>query len=161
MSNLVVYVDGENDNLPVEIEKIADAVYKTLKQKVNLSCELCFCDEDEIRRLNRENRKVDAVTDVLSFPAAGVSEGEVVKKKNYPFDLDEFGRVFLGSIMICLKRAKEQAAEYGHSETREIAYLTVHALMHLFGFDHIEENDKIRMREAEENALLLAGIPRE
>lgn len=159
MSNLVIYCDDENKVL--NLEKIADAVYKTLKQKVNLSCELCFCDENEIKELNLKNRGVNSVTDVLSFPAAGVSAGEIVKKKNYPFDLDESGRVFLGSIMICLKRAKEQAAEYGHSETREIAYLTVHGLMHLFGFDHLEEADKKQMRENEEAALGLAGISRE
>lgn len=159
MSNLVIYCDDESKVL--NLEKIADAVYKTLKQKVNLSCELCFCDENEIKELNLKNRGVNSVTDVLSFPAAGVSAGEIVKKKNYPFDLDESGRVFLGSIMICLKRAKEQAAEYGHSETREIAYLTVHGLMHLFGFDHLEEADKKQMRENEEAALGLAGISRE
>ena len=159
MSNLVIYCDDENKVL--NLEKIADAVYKTLKQKINLSCELCFCDEEEIKELNLKNRNIDSVTDVLSFPAAGVSAGEIVKKKNYPFDTDESGRVFLGSIMICLKRAREQAAEYGHSEKREIAYLTVHGLMHLFGYDHMTEDDKKQMREMEEAALALAEIPRE
>ena len=159
MSNLVIYCDDENKVL--NLEKIADAVYKTLKQKINLSCELCFCDEEEIKELNLKTRNIDSVTDVLSFPAAGVSAGETVKKKNYPFDTDESGRVFLGSIMICLKRAREQANEYGHSEKREIAYLTVHGLMHLFGYDHMNEDDKIQMRETEEAALALAGIPRE
>lgn len=159
MSNLVIYCDDENKVL--NLEKIADAVYKTLKQKINLSCELCFCDEEEIKELNLKTRNIDSVTDVLSFPAAGVSAGETVKKKNYPFDTDESGRVFLGSIMICLKRAREQASEYGHSEKREIAYLTVHGLMHLFGYDHMKEDDKIQMRETEEAALALAGIPRE
>ena len=159
MSNLVIYCDDENKVL--NLEKIADAVYKTLKQKINLSCELCFCDEEEIKELNLKTRNIDSVTDVLSFPAAGVSAGETVKKKNYPFDTDESGRVFLGSIMICLKRAREQAAEYGHGEKREIAYLTVHGLMHLFGYDHMKEDDKRRMREKEEAALFVAGIPRE
>ena len=159
MSNLVIYCDDENKVL--NLEKIADAVYKTLKQKINLSCELCFCDEEEIKELNLKTRNIDSVTDVLSFPAAGVSAGETVKKRNYPFDTDESGRVFLGSIMICLKRAREQATEYGHGEKREIAYLTVHGLMHLFGYDHMNEDDKKWMREKEEAALALAGITRE
>lgn len=145
----------------IDLNLIAAAAYKTLKQRVNLLVELCFCDEDEIRRVNNETRNIDAVTDVLSFPAAGVTAGEIVKKQNYPFDVDpETGRVFMGSIMICTKRAEQQASEYGHGVEREIAYLTVHGVMHLFGYDHMTDEDKAEMREMEEKTLEKAGIPR-
>ncbi len=156
MSDLKIVCE---EQCAVDFSAIAAAAYKILKQKVNLLIELCFCDEAEIKRLNAENRSIDAVTDVLSFPAAGVSAGEIVKKKNYPFDVDpETGRVFLGSIIICSKRAAEQAAEYGHSFEREIAYLIVHGIMHLFGYDHLTDEDKSEMRLLEEQTLVAAKI---
>ena len=71
------------------------------------------------------------------------------------------GKVYLGSIVICRQRAKEQASEYGHSLERELAYLTVHGVLHLLSFDHIEESDKRVMREAEERILGALGIGRE
>lgn len=156
MSDLLITCEQE---CAVDISAIAASAQKVLKQKINLLIELCFCDEDEIKRLNKENRAVDSVTDVLSFPAAGVSAGEIVKKKNYPFDVDpETGRVFLGSIIICSKRAAEQAAEYGHSLEREIAYLITHGVMHLFGYDHLNDQEKSEMRALEELTLAGAGI---
>ena len=104
--------------------------------------------------MTKETRGIDRVTDVLSFPAAGVTAGEIVKKKNYPFDLDpENGSVFLGSIMICTDRAKEQAEEFGHSFGRELYYLAVHGMLHLFGYDHMNDEDKAEMRALEEEIL--------
>lgn len=149
------------DNQLIDARLLGESVFKTLKQRVNLTAEISFCSEDEIRELNRVNRQKDSVTDVLSFPSLNVTAGEIIKKKNYPFDTDpETGGVFLGSIIICEKRAKEQAEEYGHSLTREIYYLAVHGLMHLFGYDHETEQDKINMREMEECALELIGAKR-
>ena len=150
MSKLIINCD----NQLIDGDMLAKAVYSALKQRVNLSAEICFCDKEEIRTLNRENRNIDSVTDVLSFPAAGVTAGEIVKKRNYPFDIDpETNAVFLGSIMICIERAKEQAEEYGHSFEREIYYLAVHGMLHLFGYDHMTEEDKAEMREKEEQIL--------
>lgn len=152
MSKLIINCDNEL----IDGVLLANAVYKTLKQRVNLSAEICFCEPDEIRELNKQNRNVDAVTDVLSFPAAGVCAGEIIKKRNYPFDIDpENGCVFLGSIMICSDRAREQAEEYGHSFEREIYYLAVHGMLHLFGYDHENADDKAEMREREEEILCL------
>ncbi len=163
MGRLILNCDNEiADNELIEPVLLADAVYKTLKQKVNLSAEICLCSADEIKKLNKEQRGVDKVTDVLSFPAAGVTAGEIVKTKNYPFDFDpETRSVFLGSIMICPERAKEQAEEYGHSFKREINYLAVHGLMHIFGYDHETETDKVEMREREEAVLKLFDLSRE
>lgn len=145
------------DNPLLSGEALGDAVYKTLRQKVNLSAEITFCDGKEIREINKTQRGKDEVTDVLSFPAAGISMGEVVKRRNYPFDIDpETNSVFLGCIMICTERAEQQAAEYGHSLDREIHYLAVHGLLHLFGYDHENEEDRKTMRFFEE--LILSSL---
>ena len=127
---------------------------------VPLAIEILFVDEEEIQRLNRENRSIDKVTDVLSFPALDLERGQAIKKAEYPFEIDEEGRLLLGRIAICTKRAKEQAEEYGHSYERELHYLIVHGIMHCLGYDHIEENDKAQMREQEEKILNKLGITR-
>ena len=127
---------------------------------VPLLVEISFVDEEEIRRLNRELRAMDKVTDVLSFPALDLERGQAIKKADYPFEIDEEGKLLLGSIAICIKRAKEQAEEYGHSYERELHYLIVHGIMHCLGYDHMEENDKTQMREQEEKILNKLGITR-
>lgn len=157
MSKLTVYC--ENDYINGEL--LAESVFTVLKQKVKLSAEISFCEPEEIRELNKEQRGKDAVTDVLSFPSTDITAGEIVKKKNYPFDIDpENGGIFLGSIIICVERAKEQAEEYGHSLKRELYYLAVHGMLHLFGYDHEVEEDKALMREREEEILALIGAVR-
>lgn len=149
------------DNELIDSLLLGESVFKTLKQRVNLVAEISFCSKEEIQKINLETRGKDAVTDVLSFPSLNVTAGEIIKKKNYPFDTDpETGGVFMGSIIICNDRAKEQAEEFGHSFTREIYYLAVHGLMHLFGYDHETEEDKAVMREMEESALEIIGAIR-
>ena len=123
--------------------------------------DLSFVGRSRIRTLNASLRGVDRVTDVLSFPTI---EKVILplKKGDYPCDVDpESGKVYLGSIVICRAKAIEQAAEYGHSTARELAYLTVHGVLHLLSFDHIEESDRKKMREAEERVLGVLGIGRD
>ncbi len=127
---------------------------------VPLAIEISFVDEEEIRRLNRELRSIDKVTDVLSFPALDLERGQAIKKAEYPFEIDEEGRLLIGSIAICIKRAKEQAEEYGHSYERELHYLIVHGIMHCLGYDHMEASDKAQMREQEEKILNKLGVTR-
>jgi probable rRNA maturation factor len=102
---------------------------------------------DRIQTLNREFRNVDRVTDVLTFPAW---EGEI--------SLSADG--YLGDIMICYERAREQAEEYGHSLKRELSFLAVHGVLHLLGYDHITEPDEIRMREKQTSILEGIGVTR-
>ena len=140
---------------------VAAEVYKQTRQVINLYVDLSVVDEDEIRRLNRENRGVDSVTDVLSFPNLDGIKGKVLRKKDFPLDYDEDERaLFLGSVAICKERAKEQAEEYGHSKERELCYLFTHSLFHLLGYDHMTEEDKQEMREKEESVLNALGITR-
>ena len=123
--------------------------------------EFIFVDSEEIQRLNRELRDTDKVTDVLSFPALDGIKGKALKKQDYPFEVDEDGNLFLGSVAVCLARAREQAEEYGHSFERELHYLLVHGVMHCLGYDHETDEEKAEMREKEEYVLTKMGITRE
>lgn len=102
---------------------------------------------EQIQKLNREFRSVDRVTDVLTFPAW---EGEI--------SLSADG--YLGDIMICYERAKEQAEEYGHSLLRELSFLAVHGVLHLLGYDHMTETDERVMREKQTAILDRIGVTR-
>ena len=94
------------------------------------------------------------MTDVLSFPMLDGIRGKVVKRSDFPFDFDvEKNAVFLGSIVISMNRVRSQAKRFGHSEERETYYLIVHALLHLFGYDHEKEDDKREMRCLEEKIM--------
>ncbi len=154
-TDLLLYIE----NSPIKTQELALAVYKTLKQEENLSCEVVFISEEEIKSLNNEQRGIDKVTDVLSFPTLDGQRGKIIRAKDFPLDCVD-NRVFLGSIAVCVNRAKEQAIEYGHSEERELNYLICHGLLHLFGYDHMIEEDKIEMRALEEKILSEIGINR-
>lgn len=140
--------------------ELENALQGFVESDVDLAAELVFADEEEIRATNAAQRGVDAVTDVLSFPTLEDIKGKALKREEHPFEIDEEGNLFLGSIMICEQRAKEQAEEYGHSYERELNYLIVHAVMHLFGYDHMEEGERAEMREQEERVLSKMGLKR-
>lgn len=143
------------------VRPIEEAFSARLKGDAPLSAELVFTDEEGIRALNAKERGKDAVTDVLSFPNLDGILGKELKKDDFPYDLDEDGRLFLGSVVICRKRAEEQAEEYGHSLKRELYYLAVHGLCHLLGYDHETEEDKAEMRAEEEAVLSAMNIGRD
>jgi len=152
--NFIIYYDGEEADFSKEnADEIARAMYGFVPSDVRLAIEVEFVDEAEIQRLNRELRNIDKVTDVLSFPALDGIKGSPLSKKDFPYSIDENGNLLIGSIAVCVKRAREQAEEYGHSFNREIHYLIVHGIMHCLGYDHIEEADKAEMREKEEYIL--------
>lgn len=103
---------------------------------------LTMVSPEEIRELNRDYRDVDSVTDVLSFPQFEGKE-----------DLPEEGEICLGDVVICEDKVREQAAEYGHSYEREFTYLFVHSLLHLLGYDHMNDEEKAVMRNKEEEVM--------
>lgn len=139
---------------------LEEALEGFVETDAKLTIEVCLVDEEEIRRLNREMRNIDKVTDVLSFPALDLQRGQAIKSAEYPFEIDEEGHLLIGSVAICEKRAREQAEEYGHSYERELHYLIVHGIMHCLGYDHMEESDKAQMRAQEEKILTKLGITR-
>ena len=147
------------DNQDELYEKIANQTFEELSLSGEAAVELIFVDKDEIRQLNARERGKDAVTDVLSFPM--LDEISQFCKENYPADYDEeVGGVMIGSIVICKEVANEQAQDYGHSVLRENAYLFLHGLLHVLGYDHIEDGDKKIMREKEEAILEKLAIRR-
>lgn len=160
--NFVIYYCGEEEEFTqANADKIAEAMYGFIKSDARLAVEVELVDEDEIRRLNRELRQVDKVTDVLSFPALSGIKGLPIAKKDFFDCMDENGNLLIGSIAVCAKRAREQAEEYAHSFNREIHYLIVHGIMHCLGYDHMTDGEKAEMRAAEEFILQKMGITRE
>lgn len=128
---------------------------------VDFPCEIdvSVTDDAGIHAINKEMRNVDAPTDVLSFPALELTPGALPDPAG---DADPgSGLVPLGDMVISLERAKAQAAEYGHSERRELAYLAVHSTLHLLGYDHLDEGpQKAQMRAREEAVMAELGLTR-
>lgn len=123
-----------------------------------------LCDDEAIHAINLEYRGVDRATDVLSFPTvnypAGVTAGQADAYLRRELD-DELNACMLGDLILSVPHVLAQAEEYGHSPERECAYLLVHGLCHLMGYDHIEEDDKRKMRAMEEKILTAIGQTRE
>lgn len=135
--------------------------YSGFKQNKVQVC-LSFVDKSEIQRLNREFRNLDKCTDVLSFPTVNIKPGEKFNKKIFKNDIDPQNKhLMLGDIIICEDVAKEHADEYNHSYERELCYLIVHGFLHLIGYDHEKEEDKIVMRAYEEAVLRKYNITRD
>lgn len=111
-----------------------------------------FVDDDEIHKLNRQFRNIDRATDVLSFPLG----------ENGVYDINhDTGAKMLGDIVISIPHAVDQADRYGHSLQREIGFLTVHSMLHLLGYDHVNGGmESVRMREKEETVLTKLGLKR-
>ena len=117
-----------------------------------------FVDNEEIKELNCEHRGIDRATDVLSFPLFEYDEdGEIIEDE---LDFNPDGEMILGDIVISLERAAEQAEEYGHSFEREIGFLTVHSMLHLFGFDHMTKEDEEEMFSYQAEILDRMGLKR-
>lgn len=148
-------------------ETLEKVIMLTLKEEgVNIPCEvsITFVDNDEIQEMNKEYRNIDSDTDVLSFPMLEYPK-EKYYKDTYKEEVfkDEFKdgeNLVLGDIVISLEKAMEQSLEYNHSFIREVSYLTVHSVLHLLGYDHMEEDMKKIMREEEENILSILNISR-
>ena len=127
---------------------------------VRISCEVdvLVTDDVGIRRVNLDMRQVDASTDVLSFPMFNLAPGDKPSEENAD---PATGLVPLGDMCISLERAKAQAEEYGHPIDRELAYLAVHSVLHLLGYDHLDEGPmKAQMREREEAVMAELGLER-
>ena len=121
--------------------------------------DVLFTDDERIHQINLEQRDVDRPTDVLSFPMFDLRPGELPTAE----DADPgTGLVPLGDMVISLERAKAQGKEFGHGTRREVAYLAVHSVLHLLGYDHMDEGPmKAQMREREEAILGQLGIGRD
>ena len=161
--NHQVILDAEVE-VPAGVEeRIESVILAALKaQQVGLPCEISvlLTDDEGIHQINLDMRGVDRPTDVLSFPMFELEPGVPPEGEDY---LDPDSELCpLGDMCISLERAEEQAKEFGHSVEREICYLTVHSILHLLGYDHLDEGPmKAQMRGREEAILAGLGITRE
>ena len=157
-----IYIEAEVASSPELEERLKQAALAALEAEgVEAPCiiEVCLTDDEGIHQTNLDMRGVDAPTDVLSFPMFDLKPGEKPQADWADPDTD---KVLLGDMMISLERAKAQAEEYGHSVEREICYLAVHSVLHLLGYDHLDEGpQKRQMRQREEAILGRLGILRE
>lgn len=161
MIDLILENEQEKIEVSKEITKaihdVCEAVMTEEKCDFDAQISVTLTDNDAIRRLNREQRGIDRPTDVLSFPMLDFDEnGEA----DCAYDMDG-DSVLLGDIVISMERAYEQAEEYGHTLVREAAFLTAHSMLHLLGYDHVDnpEGEKI-MCEKQEKVLTALGITR-
>ena len=120
-------------------------------------------DNPGIREINLEQRNIDAPTDVLSFPMGDYetpADFERLEESGGDYFNPETGELLLGDIVISLEKVREQALSYGHSERRELAFLTAHSMLHLFGYDHMEDAERTVMEEKQREILDRLGISR-
>lgn len=128
---------------------IGDVVTGTLeymKFKKEAEVSVSVVDGEQIKELNRDFRNIDRVTDVLSFP---------IGDKN-----PETGEIVLGDIVLCAEKVIIQAQEFGHTRKRELAFLTCHSMLHLLGYDHIEEDDRLEIENLQRKILEKIGYTR-
>ena len=147
----------ENKEYNEVIKKVLSQCFKEENlEKSKLCITVILTTPERIREVNREYRKIDKATDVLSFPMFTMDElDEMIKKQQFE------NEDMLGDIIISIDKVKEQAIEYGHSFERELSYMVVHGFYHLMGYDHIEEEDKKKMRAKEEKILGKLKISKE
>lgn len=148
----IVFCEGSTQNGPIieTMRKAGELIVRNEgidPDRVEIS--VTFVGREEIQELNKLYRNVDKVTDVLSFP-----------QYNSPLEIPERGVVVLGDVVICPEQAFIQADEYGHSNERELVYLFVHSVCHLLGYDHMNLEEKLVMRKAEELVMSEVGLER-
>ena len=153
-----VYIDDKQKKIKIPsgtrllVRRACKATLKFENFPYPAEVSVIFVDDDQIQALNKEYRNLDKSTDVLSFPLFSDNNYEVSP---------ETGCVALGDIVISIEHAQAQADEYEHSFEREMAYLTVHSMLHLLGYDHEAGGlEQVRMREKEEGVLKQLGLPR-
>ena len=153
-----------NESVIRAMQSAAD--YSIQAEGLTMECAVTvrLCDDDAIQAINASARGINHSTDVLSFPAvqypAGYTAGNCTERIRSEFD-DELNACFLGDIIISVPHLYAQAEEYGHSPEREGAYLLVHGICHLMGYDHISDQDRQKMREMEEKILTNVSLKRE
>lgn len=142
----------ENIEYEKHIKHIINECFKEEKiDKKKLYINVVLTTPENIRKINKDQRNIDKETDVLSFPM--YEKEDIGQVPDEQFDV-------LGDIVISIEKVKEQAEEYGHSFERELSYMVVHGFYHLMGYDHMVEEDKVKMREREENILNKLDIKR-
>ena len=145
----------------IQARKILEAALLHLNMPYEAQIEVYIADEDFVADLNKRFRNIDSTTDCLSFPMVDYDEPlnfSYVERDPGAYLDPETGAIMLGDIIICAQRVFSQAEEYGHGPLREFDFLIVHSLLHLLGYDHIEEEDRAVMEKIQKENLESAGI---
>ena len=145
------------------IEKVVVAALDYEKCPYEAEVNVVLTGNEEIHQVNKEFRNIDRPTDVLSFPMIDYeAPSQFDELEDYmEYFNPETGELILGDIMISLEKAKEQAEEYNHSMEREVAFLTAHSMLHLCGYDHMEDEERLVMEDKQREILKELGITRE
>lgn len=174
---MTIYYDNQTDyEFDFDYKKVAnDVINKTLLHeqfKYDVEVSITFVNEESIRKINKEYRDIDNSTDVLSFPMieydSDYSRISERKEEMYDFLIDvidiknpDTDEIILGDIVLCVPVIINQAKEYNHSILREYAFLIVHSMLHLLGFDHIEDDERIIMENKQNQILESLSITRD
>lgn len=145
------------------INKTVTTCLEYLKCPFEAEVSITLVDNTTIKEMNKEHRDIDRITDVLSFPLIDFDmPGDfsfITEEDNDYFNLDT-GELLLGDIVISVEKAKDQAIEFGHSFERELGFLIVHSMLHLFGYDHMEDYEADLMFSLQESVLEKVGLVR-
>lgn len=163
-----LYIEEEGSvRLPIDTREIAERIVNAALEAEGCPYEaevsLLLTDDGEIQEMNRTYRQIDRATDVLSFPMQEFKEpGRFSELESGGQDVfhPESGELMLGDIVISKDRVLAQAQAYGHSVTREFAFLIAHSMLHLFGYDHMEEDERPVMEEKQRELLRMVNILR-
>lgn len=167
----MILIDIRTDNVINEsiVSLIKESIKKSLRYEglsINTEVSVSIVDNEEIKKLNNSFREKDSITDVLSFPMLEPDEILEVKEHNdlskcYEHINPETNELVLGDIVLSYDKAKEQATCYGHAIEREIAFLTIHSMLHLMGYDHMTLDEENVMRQKQREILKEVGLSNE
>ncbi len=155
---LIIERTIEDNSFDEVIELAIKASLSEEDMDENCEISVTLCTNEEIAGLNKEYMNRDGATDVLSFPQLAFDEDKCIFEDSMTYNGEN---LLLGDIVISLERAAEQAEEYGHSMKREVGFLTVHSMLHLLGYDHMEDAEREEMQAKEKKILSAINLPRE
>ena len=167
MTILLEEETNEGKKLDFEYRALLETVVRTVLEAEQfteqIQVSVTFTDEQEIAQINHNFRQISEPTDVLSFPMLEFTrDGDALSFIEESADRDpDSGELLLGDIVLCIPRVFSQAREYGHSARREYAFLLVHSMLHLLGYDHIREGDRVRMEERQRVIMEQLGVSRD
>ena len=164
--NIVMTCEAKTPDALLLKRQIRKCILAALEEEgVDTPCEInvLVTDDASIRAINKAYRNIDKATDVLSFPMCDFeTPGDFSHHEETPeeyFDPDT-GELLMGYIVISVDKVKEQAEKYGHSQTRELAFLVAHSMLHLSGYDHMEDDERIQMEDMQREILERRGYRR-
>ena len=165
---MTLYAENDTEvQFDFSVEETATAVIEAVLESENCPYEatvnLLLTDNAGIREYNRQYRNIDRETDVLSFPNLDYeTPSNFDKAKEHAADCfdPDTGELILGDIIVSVDKIREQAHNYGHEEKREFAFLVAHSMLHLCGYDHVEEDERLVMEKKQEAVLNQLGITR-